>query len=136
MQSLFDKTIKALQTEIAALKADRIKAAQTLTVKEWTQSASIAIASWAPQKTIRIRITPTSATSPNILTAVSGSNGDHIFRTLRVMSGNTIIYYLTWIGHLDYSNDRADETITTTISVRYTAPATIVLDYVEPIYDF
>lgn len=136
MQSLFDKTIKALQTEIAALKADRIKAAQTLTVKEWTQSASVTIAAWSPQKTIRVRITPTSDTSPNILTSICGTNSDHVFRILRVMSGNTIVYYLTWVGHLNYNADKSDETITTTINVRYTAPATIVLDYVEPIYGY
>lgn len=136
MQSLFDKTIKDMQTEIAALKADKIKAAQTLTVREWTTDASVQISGWAPQKTIRITITPTSASTPNILSSVCGTNSDHVFRILRVASGQSTIYYLSWVGHLDYNADVENETINTTISVRYTAPATITKDYVNYIYGY
>lgn len=130
----FDKTIKRMQAEIAALKSDKIKAAQTLTVEEWTTSASVQISSWSPQTTIRITITPTSSTTPNILSSVCGTNSDHVFRILRVASDTSTIYYLSWVGHLDWNDDVENETISTTISVRYTAPADITMDYVDYIY--
>lgn len=134
MQSLFEKNFKRMETEVEALKAARIKAAQTLTVKSWTSNASITISNWMPTKTIKITMTPTSTSSPNILASVCGTNADHVFRILRTMSGNNTVFYLTWVGHLDYNNDRQNETINTTISIRYTAPASFNLTYVEPIY--
>lgn len=136
MQGSFEEIIKSIKSEIAALKADKIKAAQTLTVKEWTTPASVQIVGWMPQKTIRITITPTSPTTPNILTSVCGTNSDHVFRTLRTASGTSTVYYISWIGHLDWQDGVENETIDTTISVRYTAPANITMDYVDNIYGY
>lgn len=137
MISLFDKRLIALETEIQALKTARIKAAQTLNVGEYTQDISVTVSNWAVTKSVKITITPTSTTSPNILSSVTGGPSDYVFRILRnFTSDGKTIYYLTYLGHLDWEDDKQNDTIETTISVRYTAPANITVEYVNPIYGY
>ena len=135
MISLFEKNLTAMEREVIALKTDRLKSAATLNVKSWTATVNITVQNWSPTKTARITITPTSASSPNILTSLTygGNWNECYFRALRQASGNSTVYFLTY---LDDTQGSQNKNISMPIEVRYTAPANINLDYVDPIYGY
>ena len=133
MTPLFVKNLERMKSEIIALKTDRLKSATTISTQSWTGTVNITVQNWAPTKTARITITPTSTTSPNLLSSLTfqGSWNQSYFRVLRRASGNQTIYYLTYLDDVDSTQNK---TISMPIEVRLTAPASVALDYVEPIY--
>ena len=133
MTPLFVKNLERMKSEIIALKTDRLKSATTISTRSWTGTVNITVQNWSPTKTARITITPTSTTSPNLLSSLTfqGSWNQSYFRVLRRASGNQTIYYLTYLDDVDGTQNK---TISMPIEVRFTAPASVALDYVEPIY--
>lgn len=131
----FDHFFKSLERELEALKTARIKSAQTLNVHEWQGQGNLIIQNWMPQNSLKITITPTSQTSPNILSSVQGSLEDYQLRVNRTFESDSTVYYLNWLSHTNWEDDQENEIISIDVVVRYTAPADITIESVPYIYD-
>lgn len=135
MVNNFSNKIINMQKEVEALKTAKIRAAGVLRVGTWTGTMNVNIVNYTPQKTARITITPTSA-GDNMLTSVNytGAWNNFYFRVLRLTgAGDSIVYYVHCEGDQAATSDIA---FSVPIAVNYTAPCSVVLDYVDNIFGY